>query len=72
MWLIGDLQVTKIAEKFYEAVKEQLAGGKELRPVYALHGGDVASSKYRWSARVFAVDSVRTFWVVSVDMCLVV
>jgi CHAT domain-containing protein len=37
MWSIGDLQATKVAEKFYEAMKKQLADGKELRPAYALH-----------------------------------
>jgi CHAT domain-containing protein len=37
MWSINDLQATKVAGKFYEAMKKQLAAGKELRPAYALH-----------------------------------
>jgi CHAT domain-containing protein len=37
MWSISDLQATKVAEKFYEAIKKQLATGKELQPAYALH-----------------------------------
>jgi CHAT domain-containing protein len=37
MWSISDLQATKVAEKFYEAMKRQLAAGRELRPAYALH-----------------------------------
>jgi CHAT domain-containing protein len=37
MWSIGDSQATKVAGKFYEAMKKQLADGKELRPAYALH-----------------------------------
>lgn len=37
MWSIGDSQATKVARKFYEAMKEQLAVGGEPRPAYALH-----------------------------------
>jgi CHAT domain-containing protein len=37
MWSIGDSQATEVAGKFYEAMKKQLATGKELRPAYALH-----------------------------------
>jgi CHAT domain-containing protein len=37
MWSIGDVQATKVAGKFYEAMKKQLAVGTELRPAYALH-----------------------------------
>jgi CHAT domain-containing protein len=37
MWSIGDVQATEVAGKFYEAMKEQLAAGEELRPAYALH-----------------------------------
>jgi CHAT domain-containing protein len=37
MWSIGDLQAMKVAGKFYEAMKKQLAAGEELRPAYALH-----------------------------------
>jgi CHAT domain-containing protein len=37
MWSISDLQATKVAEKFYAAMKEQITAGKELRPAYALH-----------------------------------
>jgi CHAT domain-containing protein len=37
MWSIGDLQATEVAGKFYEAMKKQLAGRKELQPAYALH-----------------------------------
>jgi CHAT domain-containing protein len=37
MWSINDWQATKVAGKFYEAMKEQLAAGTKLRPAYALH-----------------------------------
>jgi CHAT domain-containing protein len=37
MWSISDVQATKVAEKFYDAMKKQLAAGQELRPAYALH-----------------------------------
>jgi CHAT domain-containing protein len=37
MWSIGDMQATRVAEKFYEVMKKQLAAGGELRPAYALH-----------------------------------
>jgi CHAT domain-containing protein len=37
MWTIKDLQATKVAEKFYEAMKKQLVAGGELRPAFALH-----------------------------------
>jgi CHAT domain-containing protein len=37
MWTIKDLQAKNVAEKFYEAMKKQLATGGELRPAYALH-----------------------------------
>jgi CHAT domain-containing protein len=37
MWAIKDMQAMKVAKKFYEAMKRQLAAGRELRPAYALH-----------------------------------
>jgi CHAT domain-containing protein len=37
MWPIDDLRAAKVSEKFYEAMKKQLAAGEELRPAYALH-----------------------------------
>jgi CHAT domain-containing protein len=37
MWTIKDMQAMKVAEKFYEEMKKQLAAGGELRPAYALH-----------------------------------
>jgi CHAT domain-containing protein len=37
MWSISDSQAAQVAAKFYEAMKEQLAGGTELKPAYALH-----------------------------------